>query len=82
MLKKFFSWELQFGKGDDCYYVEKPTAYFSKVKKNGLTITQVDKIANVISANENAIVEVTLPKYTRTDQAMVGEIYIKSDKKL
>lgn len=53
-----------------------------KIKTNGLTITQVDKIANVISANENAIVEVTLPKYTRTDQAMVGEIYIKSDKKL
>lgn len=48
-----------------------------KIKTNGLTITQVDKIANVIRANENATVEVTLPKYTRVNQAMLGEIRIK-----
>ena len=58
------------------------TASEVKIKTNGLTITQVDKIANVIRANENATVEVMLPKYTRVDQAMVGEIYIKGDKKL
>lgn len=51
-----------------------------KIKTNGLTIAQVDKIANVISANENATVEVTLPKYARGDEAIVGEIYIKGGK--
>ena len=53
------------------------TATDVKIKTNGLTITEVDRIANVIRANENATVEVTLPKYTRADQAMLGEINIR-----
>lgn len=51
-----------------------------KIRTNGLTIAQVDKIANVIRANENAAVEVTLPKYARVGQAIVGEIHIKGGK--
>lgn len=52
-----------------------------KITTNGLTIAQVDKIANVISTNADATVEVKLPKYnTIADQSIVGEIYIKGGK--
>lgn len=56
------------------------TTFKVKIKTNGLTITQVDKIANVIRANENVTVEVMLPKYTLVSQAMIGEIYINGVK--